>query len=276
MIRQFIILLIALFAGIWSLRAEAQIMVLAHGYLGSAISWENSGVVPILTTNGWHRAGILQVGPNGVHEIPGPGQQAANKIYLVELPSAAPLMVQLNHLTPLLNLITARHPKESVILVGHSVGGLVLRLALVQGRVTNPSALITIASPHLGTPRAEQALNATNDWWPTEVIKDFFGGDSYQTLKFSRGLYIDIVRQHPGSLLFWLNNQPHPNIRYVSIVRGTPFALWGDLLVPGFSQEMNNIPALRGRSTLYTVGSGHALNPIDGFTLVTLLKDLSK
>ncbi|MEO5333574.1 MAG: hypothetical protein H7839_16300 [Magnetococcus sp. YQC-5] len=276
MIKHIAALLFALITSAMALTAQAEVLILAHGYLGSPASWENSGIISILAANGWERAGILQTGPNGVNEIPGPGANANKKIYLVELPSPAPLAIQADHLNPMLRLLSWRHPKERFILAGHSVGGLVLRLALVQGHVPNPQALITIASPHLGTPRAEQALNATQDWWPVEIIKDFFGGDSYQTLKFSRGLYIDIVRQYPGSLLFWLNGQPHPNIRYVSIVRGSPFVLWGDILVPGPSQDMNNIHALRGRSTLYTMGTGHELNPYDGFTLTTILKELAK
>ncbi|MBF0180435.1 MAG: alpha/beta fold hydrolase [Magnetococcales bacterium] len=256
--------------------ARADVLILAHGYLGSSASWEASGVVPILAGKGWERAGILSLDPGGVHLLPGTGGSGRNKIYLVDLPSAAPLGLQADHLAPMLRLLAARHPKEKFILVGHSVGGLVLRLALVRGLVPNPAALVTIASPHLGTPRAEQALHATNDIWPVEVFKDFFGGGGYKTLKYSRGLYVDIVRPWPGSLLYWLNLQRHPKIHYVSVARGTPFFLLGDLLVPGPSQDMNRVPALRGRSTLYTLGTGHELNPADGFTLVNILKDLSK
>ncbi|MBF0126362.1 MAG: hypothetical protein HQM02_04035 [Magnetococcales bacterium] len=276
MLKSIASLLIALAIVLLGATARADVLLLAHGYLGSAASWEQSGVVAVLNGRGWARAGILRTGPNGVEELPGPGVKARNKIYLVELPSPAPLLVQAAHLTPLLQRLATRHPKERFILAGHSVGGLVLRLALVQGRVPNPAALITIAAPHLGTPRAEQALDATNDWGPVEILKDFFGGGGYQTLKFSRGLYLDIVRQHPGSLLFWLNHQPHPRIPYFSVVRGTPFVLWGDMLVPGPSQDMNNIPLLRGRSTLHTLGTGHELGLPDGFTLANILQGLSK
>ncbi|MBF0192410.1 MAG: hypothetical protein HQL99_14920 [Magnetococcales bacterium] len=253
--------------------ARADLMLLVHGYLGSAASWEQGGVVPALTTHGWERAGILRAGPGGVQELPAPGRTAKNRIYLAELPSIAPVSVQADHLVPVLRLLAARHPGERLVLVGHSVGGVVLRLALVRGDVVNPSVLITIASPHLGTPLAEQALDATNDWGPVETIKDFFGGGGYQTLKVSRGLYLDIVRQHPGSLLFWLNHQPHPDIRYLSVVRGGPMMM-GDILVPGISQDLNNVPALRGRRVASRLaGQGHELVWPDGHLLVELLKE---
>ncbi|MBF0342262.1 MAG: hypothetical protein HQL95_15050 [Magnetococcales bacterium] len=255
--------------------ARADVLVLAHGYLGSAASWEQSGVVPVLVSKGWQRAGLLSTSPGGVRELPAAGRKAKNKIYLVELPSIAPIGMQADHLGAMLRLLAARHSRERFLLVGHSVGGVVLRLALIRGDVPNPAALITIASPHLGTPRAEQALDATDDPWPVEVVKDIFGGGDYQTLKVSRGLYLDIVRQQPGSLLFWLNHQPHPEIRYVSILRGGPFVM-GDILVPGISQEMNNIPALRGRATSLIAGSGHELAWPDGYLLASQLEKLRK
>lgn len=251
---------------------HADVMVLVHGYLGSAASWETGGVVSVLVGKGWERAGVLTATPGGVRELPAAGVKAKNKLYLVELPSVAPLVVQADHLSPIWRVLATRHPGERFVLVGHSVGGVVLRLALVRGEVPKPAALITIATPHLGTPRAEQALDATDDWWPVEVVKDFFGGGGYQTLKVSRGLYWDIVRQHPGSLLFWLNHQPHPDIRYVSIVRGGPFVM-GDMLVPGISQDMNNIPALRGRVISRIAGAGHELAWPDALVLNSLLKD---
>ncbi len=48
----------------------------------------------------------------------------------------------------------------------------------------------------------------------------------------------------------------------------------GDLLVPGASQDMNNLPPVAGKSTLYTTASGHPLNPGDGQLLVQILKTL--
>lgn len=270
-----------------AVETRADVLLLAHGYLSHASTWEASGVARILERDRWKRTGILITAPMGRIRVipatstpranPNPNQittEPKNKLFLAELPTTAPLGIQANHLQAMLWFLAKRYPQEKMILVGHSVGGVVARLTLVRSKIPSVRALITIASPHLGTPLAEEALDATDDPWPVEVVKDFFTGDNYQILKYSRGLYIDIVQPRPGSLLFWLNGQPHPNITYVSIVRTQPFNLWGDRLVPGTSQNMNNVPALAGRSALYTTASGHALNPGDGILLARILKRL--
>lgn len=268
----------------WESRAD--VLLLAHGYLSDASTWEASGVAQTLDRNQWRRTGVLVTGPMGVRVLSAPEQGGRtvplvantatpkNKLFLAELPSTAPLGIQADHLQAMLWFLGKHYPKEKIILVGHSVGGVVARLVLVRSKMPSVTALITIASPHQGTPLAEDALEATSDSWPVEVFKDFFGGSQYQVLKYSRGLYIDIVRPWPGSLLFWLNGQPHPRIKYISIVRSKPFILWGDRLVPGTSQDMNNLPALAGQSTRYVMASGHALHPGDGTLLVKILKDL--
>ncbi len=254
------------FALLLSLPARADVLVLIHGYMGSAASWELSGVNAVLEANGWARAGI-QAGPQ---LIPGPGLKAKNKVYAVELPSLAPLMIQADQLQGELQQIAARHPGEPIILAAHSAGGVVARIALVRSGVPNANALITIASPHLGTLRAVEALDATDDSGPFGFIKDFFGGGLYHTVKASWGALLDLTPAAPGNLLFWLNQQPHPDIRYVSILRTGPVGL-GDELVPVFSQDMNNVPALRGRSERVPAYAGHALLPQDGEMLVKLL-----
>ncbi|MBF0455205.1 MAG: hypothetical protein HQL72_10375 [Magnetococcales bacterium] len=267
-------LLLALFILGFNGAARADILVLVHGYLGDPGSWEESGMVSVLESNGWYRAGIVSTDPGGgVHLLPAPaGQKQANKVYITALPSIAPLQFQANHLQLILAFLKQRHPEESFILAGHSVGGVVARLALVQGAVPNPKALITIASPHLGTPRAGQALDFTDAPWPIEVVKDIFGGPPYSTLKSSRSLYQDISGPWPGTLLYWLNNTPHPDIQYISILRGHSFMIWGDSVVPTGSQDMNNIPKLRGKSVVYTTGTGHSLVAADGFLLSEILK----
>ncbi len=271
------IVLVALFITSFSTQARADVLVLIHGYMGSPASWESSGAVSVLESNGWHRAGIVTTNPvGGVHLLPAPaGQDKENRVYIVSLPSIAPLNFQSIHLQTILNFLSQRHPGEPFILAGHSVGGVVARLALVKGVVPNPKALITIASPHLGTPRANQALNFTDSPWPIEVIKDVFGGSKYDILQTSRSLYYDISGPWPGSLLYHLNNSPHPDIKYISILRGESFLIWGDSIVPTISQDMNNVPQLRGKSTVYTTGTGHFLVAADGFLLTEILKSLT-
>ncbi|MEE9358293.1 hypothetical protein [Candidatus Vondammii sp. HM_W22] len=44
----------------------------------------------------------------------------------------------------------------------------------------------------------------------------------------------------------------------------------GDELVPVFSQDMNNVYSLKGRSQVVAVATGHALNPQDGIVLMKI------
>ncbi|MEZ5542673.1 MAG: alpha/beta fold hydrolase [Pseudomonadota bacterium] len=253
---------------------RGEVLVLVHGYLSGANYWDESGVTTILQQHGWQRAGVYSVGPGGAGFVPAPGLKAGNKFYTVDLPSEAPVLVQVYQLQGILDAIARRHGAEPEVLVGHSAGGVVARTALVRGKYPAVKALVTIATPHLGTVRAEQALDATDIPFPFSLLTDFFGGDLYDTAMRSRGLYVDLVRPQPGSLLFWLNGQPHPDIKYVSIVRADTPAGWGDYVVPAYSQDMNNVPALRGRARLVTIPAEHGLGPQDGSVLVRVLADL--
>jgi pimeloyl-ACP methyl ester carboxylesterase len=270
--KQTVIGLIAIFAGLSMSVARADVLVLVHGYLGSAQSWDTSGITVELERNGWQRAGLYFAGPAGMRLIPAPGNTGDQKYYTVELPSTAPVLIQAFHLRQILHSITALHGNEPISIAGHSAGGVVARVALVRGDMDNIKSLITIASPHLGTGRAEQALDATDIPFPLSMVTDFFGGSAYDTVMRSRSLFVDLVRQRPGTLLYWLNNQPHPDIEYFSVVRGQPAIISGDYVVPGYSQDMNNVPALQGRSFLIRVNSSnHGLNVLDGSVIASVL-----
>lgn len=260
--------------GMASFTVRADVLVLVHGYLGSAHSWEGSGVSAVLEANGWPRAGVLVAGPGGIRLIPAVSAvSGGNAVYAVELPSMAPMMIQADHLQAMLQLIATRHPGEPVNIAAHSAGGVVARIALVRNGVANAGALVTISSPHLGTQRAVQALDATDTPFPFCLVEDFFSGGKYSLIKDSRGALVDLTPAYPGSLLYWLNSQPHPDIAYHSVIRSGPVGM-GDELVPAFSQNMNNIPALRGRAKTSVVAAGHVLNPQDGMELVRVLSSL--
>jgi len=269
-----LIALLMLAAGLATFPLRADVLVLVHGYLGGARSWDESGITAVLQQHDWQRAGTYVAGPAGVQLVAAPDVLADRKFYAVDFPSEAPVLVQAYLLREVLSAINAAHTGEPVILVGHSAGGVVARTALVRGGSENVKALITIASPHLGTSRAEQALDATDVPFPLSVITDFLGGDSYATLMRSRSLYVDLVRPRPGTLLYWINGQAHPDIEYFSIVRGQPPAGWGDNIVPAYSQDMNNVPALRGRSSRIVIPAAHGLKPVDGSVIVNLLADM--
>ena len=252
-----------------STAAQADVAVLVHGYLGSAVSWETSGVAHTLERQGWRRAGVATA--RGI--LPAPTAGKGNSFYTVDLPSMAPVGVQADLLGRMLGAISQRHADESIILIGHSAGGVVARMALVTGRVQQPKALITIASPHLGTLRAVEALDETDDPFPISVVKEFFAGDLYGVVRDSWEVLLDLTPEQPGNLLFWLNRQQHPEITYVSVVRPGPIGA-GDELVPAFSQDMNNVAALKDRSRVVATPVSHVLQPADGKLLVDLLGGL--
>ena len=258
-------------AAVFAAAPRADVLVLIHGYLSGAQSWDASGITTVLERAGWHRTGVFAAGPSGIQLIPSPGRPTPHKVYVVDLPSEAPILIQAYLLRQILQTVNQSNPGEPVVLVGHSAGGVVARAALVRGGAKDVKALITIASPHLGTYRAEQALDATDIPFPFSMVTDFFGGETYDTARRSRGLYVDLVRPRPGSLLFWLNTQQHPDLQYFSIVRGETTIMSGDYIVPGFSQDMNNVPALNGRSTRIALGTQHGLEAIDGSVIVNLL-----
>jgi pimeloyl-ACP methyl ester carboxylesterase len=273
--RIFIKFLIFLFISIASINARADVLVLVHGYLASADSWEVTGINSLLDANGWKRGGLITSAPAMAAPVfVGPGKDAANKVYVVDLPAEAPIIVQTDQFLAMLTTIQALHPDDSLVIVGHSAGGIVARTALVRGNIQNVKALITIASPHVGTTLADRAIDATDESGLFGGIKSFFGGSGYKTLRRSRGLLFDLAHPYPGSLLYWLNAQQHPDIKYVSVVRLDPVGFAGDELVPGYSQDMNNIPAMQGKSSVFVTPAGHTLVTEDGTTLLQILNSL--
>jgi len=273
--RTFINFLVILFISITGINARADVLVLVHGYLASADSWEVTGINTLLDANGWKRGGLISSAPaTAAPVLVGPGKDATNKVYVVDLPAEAPIIVQTDQFMAMLSTIQALHPDESMIIVGHSAGGIVARTALVRGNIQNVKALITIASPHVGTTLANRALKVTDESGIFGGIKSFFGGSGYDTLRRSRGLLFDLAHPYPGSLLYWLNAQQHPDIKYVSVVRLDPVGFAGDELVPGYSQDMNNVPSLHGSSSVIITPAGHTLVAEDGATLLQILNEL--
>ncbi len=247
----------------------AEAMVLVQGYLGEDDPWRRSGVASAIVRAGWQDGGHLMDGPEGVRRH-GPASKAAKSFYTVALPTEAPLLVQARYLERYMAYLQVRHEGESLTLVGHSAGGVVARLFMVQHPKVRISALITIASPHLGTGTAEAGLMAGQS--PFGWVAPLLGA---QSINRSQGLYHDLSRENPGNLLFWLNRQPHPKSRYVAVVhKDGGFLGVGELIVPEWSQNMNNVAALRGTVVTVPVSGEHQLNPADGMLLMDLLHRL--
>jgi len=255
--------------------AHADVMLLIHGYLGDANSWEKSGINDELAKNGWARAGMFRGSPQGPVLYVTDHKGAKNLVYVATLPSQEPVMVQADVLKNIIDIIQQKHPDEKLILVGHSAGGVVARMALIRHHLKNIKALITIAAPHIGTGRADQALNITANHGPFNMVKSFVGGRDYNALKHSRGLMIDLRRPEPGNMLYWLNSQPHPDIAYASIIRLNNNDTTGDYYVPGFSQNMNNVPALQGRSSTFTTPTSHFLVRQDADTIIDIINHIN-
>jgi hypothetical protein len=141
---------------------------------------------------------------------------------------------------------------------------------MVQHPEVRIAALLTIATPHLGTGTAELGLMASQS--PLGWVAPFMGADS---LNRSQGLFYDLSREQPGSLLFWLNRQPHPSSRYLCVTHaGGGLLGMGDLVVPEWSQDMNNVAALRGAVVSVAAAGEHLLTPADGELLLELLRRL--
>jgi len=258
--------------------ATADVLVLVHGYLGSAQSWAESGALDHLQKRGFRQAGILGFSPQGVVFQDIARSAVERPVYGVNLPSQAPVLIQADWLAAMLREIGRRHPEQPITLAAHSAGGVVARMSLVRHGALGVTHLITIATPHFGTGRAGQALDATDNSGMLGFAKEFMvrratGHALYATLQQSRGVLIDLLPPVPGNLLFWLNNQPHPPIRYTSIMRVGTIYMPGDHVVPPLSQDLNRAPALMGKVKTYSMANGHMLTPQDGDLIGNLLAD---
>jgi len=245
-----------------TVRADA--LVLVHGYLGDANSWFSSGVAAGLRRGGWQFGGTLVSGQQGVSVRGGnPGEK---RFYVMSLPSEAPFEYQLRFLLPMLDAVRKRHPDESLSIVGHSLGAVLGRFAMVRRPELGVKGLISIAGPHLGTDKAELGLLAGST--PLSMMAPMMGAG---TINRSRSLYKELVREKPGTFLFWLNRQQHPQAMYYSIVRSGEGSSVGDMVVPAFSQDMNNVAALKGRSWVSRSNADHTLERGDAAQIIEAL-----
>lgn len=254
-----------------SLAASAETVVLIQGYLGSAGSWRHTGIVAALDRAGWRDAGHLSLSPAGMAGAVAQWD-SDNRVYTVDLPTEAPIAVQAGFLARYVSHLRQRHGvDERMIFVGHSAGGVLARHLMVTRPNLAAAALITIASPHLGTSAAELGsfVGSTPMSWVTPLM-------GLSTINRSQILYSDLWREGPGTHLGWLNRQPHPSAQYVSVVRvgNSSGPAGGDDIVDGWSQDMNNVVALRGAAMRVDTLGGHGLIPLDGPVLIDILRRL--
>ncbi len=259
--------------------ANAEVLALIHGYMGSPTSWEKSGINDLLEDKGWQRGGLIipdtrEYFPDPIHRLS--SDRADNISYVIDMPWMRPLDEQADYLEVAMQRVFKMRADENVTLIGHSAGALVARLWLVQYFKPSVVRLVSIAAPNLGTPRAIDALQLTDPiFGPVDAVRNMFGGKLYNTVRHSRDLVYDFTppsRRNPN-ILYWLNQQEHPDIKYVSVVREDRRGYDKDWLVSADSQDLNNVPASRGRSHTYIVSQDHPLSREDGHLLATILAD---
>lgn len=251
---------------------QAKTMVLIHGHLANGMLWRTSEVTKGLILGGWKDGGGYGFNQQGVL-LPNNPKAKPNAFFTVDLPSKAPISVQTHILGQYLEHLYAIR-KEPIVFVGHSSGGIVARLYLINPAHVPATSLITIGTPHLGTPIANIAYSASDS--PLGIILDIAGQND---IRDSRGLYADLKTANPNTFLYWLNRQTHPRIAYVSVIRSNEIKTKinrYDFIVPSDSQNMNNTWALKGLSLTYLTQENHFLSAKDGLFLIDILKRLSK
>ena len=250
---------------------NAKTIVFLHGYMEDGMSWRNSSVTVPLLQNHWLDGGALRINQHGVQKYPQTiSPKDRDVFYTVELPWTRPLLQQSQFLARYLHAIYSIR-QQPISLVGHSIGGVVARQYLLANHSVPINALISIASPHLGSPFAELGLLAIKT-----PMDDLAKGAGFEELKDSKILLKELQFEKPNNYLYQLNHQQHPNIAYLSIIRKNKKIAFGkfDYAVPSYSQNMNNIWMLKGKSTVFSSNEGHGLTAIDGWVIAKFLEKL--
>lgn len=256
--------LAALTLALLSTLAQAETLVLIPGFQEQGMAWRFQHVTSALQSSGWVDGGNLVLTPRGIINSTRLAKRPKKVLYTLELPNQLSITQQAMVLDQYLQMISVQR-KEPLSLAGHSAGGLVGRYWLVALNTVPVNTLITIATPHTGTPWADLSEVAINT--PLAELAAGMGID----LPHSRQLYTELREERPGTFLYWLNHQAHPAIRYVSIVRNSKNPESSDFVVPAHSQNMQNVFALTGHTeTMFSEGQ-HILNAYDGYRMEEIL-----
>ena len=250
---------------------NAKTLVLIHGYMEDGMAWRNSGASIALQQNNWIDGGALRINQYGVVKYPaGFAPKNRDVFYTVELPWTKPIEVQSQLLLSYLQAIYSVR-QENLALAAHSNGGVVARYFLVNNRSIPVNALITVASPHLGSSLAKYAYLMTKT--PADDMAKVAGNDA---IKKSKRLFAELKPEKPINFLYRLNHQMHPNIHYLSIVRSNHKKIPSkfDYVASSDSQNMNYIYALRGRSAVFANNQAHGLSALDGWLIAQFLRNI--
>ncbi|HPE59033.1 MAG: alpha/beta hydrolase [Thiothrix sp.] len=252
------------------LPARAETMVMLPGFLSQGMDWRFNQVTSALQSLGWVDGGNFYFQAGNIRNAVQLPQRPGDVFYTVNLPTKTPIPYQAQILEQYLQTVY-RLRQEPVILVGHSAGGVVARYWLVASNSLPVDTLITIAAPHLGTPMAE--LTGTLAETPLLSMMENIGITDFSN---AQGLYANLREEKPGTFLYWLNHQPHPALRYVSVVRSSQNPGAFDFVVPEYSQDMNHVFSLNGRSERLNSGDSHFLSMNDGYLIGHILATAPK
>jgi pimeloyl-ACP methyl ester carboxylesterase len=244
--------------------AKAEILVFVHGYDSSSSVWRNTGIFSYLQSQSWQDAGNLTYFQNRIVY-----QQAKvlkpYRMVTVDLPSAAPIPIQSAILINYLSYLQQQAPEQSFSIIAHSVGGIVARLAIIENPKLKVKRIITIASPHGGTGMAEAAELIAKT--PISILAPIVDAD---IINQSEILLNQLQREEPGSFLFWLNRQQHPDITYISIVRSDGTLFNKDFYVPSVNQDLRGVLGIK-KAISYPSYGKHELQYRDGFIIAQLV-----
>ena len=244
--------------------AKAETLVLIPGFQEAGMAWRTHHVTSSLQSLGWVDGGHLAATSQGIANNIRLAQRPKKVLYTIELPNHLSITHQAVVLDQYLKAISQKR-KEPLTLVGHSAGGLVGRYWLVTHPSIPVNTLITIATPHTGTPWANLSESAMNT-----PLAEFAAGMGIN-LADSEQLYAELREERPGTFLYWLNHQAHPAIRYVAIVRKSKHPDSVDFVVPAHSQDMDRVFALNGKTEAVFSEGGHFLNANDGYRIAKIL-----
>lgn len=261
-------LLLLIIGLIWSLQTQARTIVLIHGFQAKGMDWRINGVTQGLQATGWVDGGHFQPTPRGLWNPTSLPRRPVDVFYTVDLPSTALIEVQGQWLDKYLAAIYQLRG-EPLELVAHSAGGVVARYWLLAKRPIAINSLLTIASPHVGTPVSNLITEVMKTPWG-RLADDLGLRPLYEA---SSTLLQQLNEERPGNFMYWLNHQPHPtSVRYISVARDNQHPSQFDFIVPFFSQNMNNVYALHGRSEVWASKGNHFLSRNDGFVLNQILR----
>ena len=274
-------LALLLLAAANTLRAE--VLVLIQGLSSSGSDWRVAGMTGELERLGWADGGHLNIDGTGVFTtLSGRSNAGQRTFFTVQLPSKSPLRQQLPVLERYIAYLQKTRSHESIYLAGHSAGGILARWYMVEHPEAAIAALLTIASPHMGSDAAELGAFVTGS--PLGQAMARFG---VPELADWQGVLEDLRPERSGTFLHWLNRQPHPPARYIAVVRETRTesglelerAMLGPLeavVASSRSQDMASVISLKGRVETVRVAAGHALAAGDARVLARLLSALNR